>query len=208
MKTLFSSKAVLIISVAFLSLSAEAALIDNGTYISDTDSHLDWLKVEPTRGLGFNGVSAQMGVGQAFYGWSYATGAQFDVLMLGQGAIPDSGPCYWGGAFCGNSPANVAAATYVSNLLGETRSATITFGPSKTEGFLADIPPGGANIVRFTASLTGSYGEIDTYYSTTDQRYDVASFLVRPSAVPVPGSLWLLSSGLLGLIGIGRRKTS
>ena len=32
------------------------------------------------------------------------------------------------------------------------------------------------------------------------------SFIVRPQVVPVPAAVWLLSSGLIGLIGIARRK--
>lgn len=35
---------------------------------------------------------------------------------------------------------------------------------------------------------------------------DIGSFLVRLSVVPVPASVWLFSSGLIGIIGIARRK--
>jgi hypothetical protein len=35
---------------------------------------------------------------------------------------------------------------------------------------------------------------------------DVVRLSVVPSAVPVPPSVWLFGSGLLGLIGIARRR--
>lgn len=37
---------------------------------------------------------------------------------------------------------------------------------------------------------------------------DYASLLVRTSAVPVPAAAWLFGSGLLGLVGVARRKKS
>ena len=34
----------------------------------------------------------------------------------------------------------------------------------------------------------------------------IGSYLVRTSPVPIPAALWLFGSGLIGLIGIARRK--
>jgi len=34
------------------------------------------------------------------------------------------------------------------------------------------------------------------------------SYLVSASAVPVPAAVWLFGSGLIGLIGVARRKKS
>lgn len=36
----------------------------------------------------------------------------------------------------------------------------------------------------------------------------LGSFSLAPSAVPVPAAVWLFGSGLLGLIGVARRKTA
>ena len=45
---------------------------------------------------------------------------------------------------------------------------------------------------------------LDDYYHGSDYESGVA--LVRISAVPVPAAVWLFGSGLIGLIGLARRK--
>ena len=63
-----------------------------------------------------------------------------------------------------------------------------------------------------TTYLTGSASGLDasntnpldagwTYYY-----HDVGSYLVRTTVVPVPAAVWLFGSGLIGLIGVARRK--
>jgi hypothetical protein len=58
----------------------------------------------------------------------------------------------------------------------------------------------------FQPGLQGSTGFLMSDSSVTD----VASFKVQVGAspVPVPAAAWLLSSGLLGLIGVARRKSA
>ena len=34
------------------------------------------------------------------------------------------------------------------------------------------------------------------------------AFLMTPTAVPVPAAVWLFCSGLLGLVGVARRKAA
>ena len=50
-------------------------------------------------------------------------------------------------------------------------------------------------------TVTGGFHSFD---DTHDQ--NIASALVRQSAVPEPGAVWLLSAGLLGLLGFKRRN--
>ena len=92
-----------------------------------------------------------------------------------------------------------------------------------TAGFLADsnppVQPNGVNPgewlkINFTLQSGGSYA--DVINELTDGRLrigihvqgfavgDSASFVNNP--VPVPAAAWLFGSGLLGLIGIARRK--
>lgn len=54
-------------------------------------------------------------------------------------------------------------------------------------------PPTGLNFLNFQS--TGSSGANTHYYDS-----------VHIGAVPIPGAVWLLGSGLLGLVGIRRRK--
>lgn len=54
----------------------------------------------------------------------------------------------------------------------------------------------------------GIYGWNDTVSASSEifTSSSIGSHLVRTSAVPVPAALWLFGSGLIGLIGIARRK--
>ena len=64
-----------------VSFNAGAALIDNGTYTTDTASGLDWLDLTETTGLSFNYVSSQPGANGQFEGWSYAGITRIDQLV-------------------------------------------------------------------------------------------------------------------------------
>jgi len=65
------------------------------------------------------------------------------------------------------------------------------------------IPPPGTTDVIVSASLFGDWQDlagqaviVDTFNSAT----------VNVSAVPVPAAVWLFGSGLIGLVGIARRR--
>lgn len=67
-----------------------------------------------------------------------------------------------------------------------------------TESFSEVTPPSGRGNVS-TAAITGSW----TFNTTTG-----AVVWDQPSAVPLPAAAWFLGSGLLGLVGIGRRRSN
>jgi hypothetical protein len=60
--------------------TAQAVIIDNGTYTTNTASGLDWLDVTQTLGLSFDEVTAKIKDGELL-GWRYANGAQFNQLI-------------------------------------------------------------------------------------------------------------------------------
>lgn len=78
---------------------------------------------------------------------------------------------------------------------GVTTSVTFTFDPAfpEVDGLtnfegLIEIAAGGAD---FAAAGIGA-GDY--------------SLIITPSAIPIPAAVWLFGSGLLGLIGVARRK--
>lgn len=60
--------------------AANAAIIDNDWYTTDTESGLDWLDVTITDGLTYEYVSTQFGSGGEYEGWRYATAEEFNTL--------------------------------------------------------------------------------------------------------------------------------
>lgn len=68
---------------------------------------------------------------------------------------------------------------------------------------------------NFLADI-GSFGYFDSqlgYFDGDDDNYGLISgtwvdFSMTPVVVPVPAAVWLLGSGLLGLMGIARRKNA
>ena len=67
--------------IAIVSINAHAAIIDNDTYTTDTDSGLDWLDVTASMFISHNEVVEQFGSGGVFEGWRYATGDEVNELI-------------------------------------------------------------------------------------------------------------------------------
>lgn len=47
-----------------------------------------------------------------------------------------------------------------------------------------------------------------SFFTLTDNYIGITNLTVAANAVPLPGAFWLLGSGLLGLIGLGRKITA
>ena len=69
--------------VLLFSSTANAVIVDSAdhSYLTDTNTGLDWLDVTLTAGLTYNYVSSQLGNGGVYEGWQYATGDQFNELV-------------------------------------------------------------------------------------------------------------------------------
>jgi hypothetical protein len=164
-------------TVLFLmSLNAYAAIVDNGTYLTDTDVGLDWLKLSETAGLSFSQVEA-LTSGVALDEWSIAT--QDDMALLSANAIGLYDD-WWGVGFAG------AGDVMYDNLCD--------FGIPET---------------RCIAHINGdsNFSLVDWVVSDDEQRSTLATGVIRLTQyVPVPPTIWLFGSGLIGLIGLARRK--
>ncbi|WP_417534567.1 DUF4214 domain-containing protein [Marinobacterium stanieri] len=68
-----------------LSSSANVAIIDMGDITRDTTTGLDWLDLTITRGRSYNDISSNLGTGQEFDGWRYATDAEVQQLWKNLG---------------------------------------------------------------------------------------------------------------------------
>ena len=133
--------------VSFLAVSpAQAALIDNGSYTSDTVTGLDWLDLTSPMSLGksFNTVTGLFATTLA--GWHYASGAQVSKLFDDAGGI---GPY----DFSGSPSANGAAAQLVPvNLLNTLLGNTGSLGGGRACG-------GARNDGDLVAGLADGLGE-------------------------------------------------
>ena len=70
-------KLATLIGLLVCSLSANATIIDNGSYTTDTITGLDWLDVTETLGLSVDQVLAS----PLYNDWHYATADQFSTLI-------------------------------------------------------------------------------------------------------------------------------
>ena len=75
-------KLIVIASMFLFSSTSNAAIIDNNTFTTDTESGLDWLDVTFTVDRSYNDVSSQVGGSGDFEGWRYASRQEFDTLWF------------------------------------------------------------------------------------------------------------------------------
>lgn len=79
-----------------------------------------------------------------------------------------------------------------------------TVGTTNTSSGLVSYAEGTYDLTRFTEVQSGEFPFSEYYQSAGTFSIDSVSF----SVVPVPAAAWLFGSGLLGLIGVARRKKS
>ncbi len=185
-----------VVSMLFLLCSssvANAVFIDNGTYITDTESGHDWLKLTKTNTLSYNQVLSSGLLSE----WSYVD----DVLNLSLddfqiNEIPAFLELYGDLQF---PEINDKAQSYAI-----TGYQEFDFGDGFVDWQL--------NRVRIEADLDPDNPEIQIVDETLlFPNLDAVELftghsLVRVSAVPIPAAAWLFGSGLIGLLGIAIRR--
>jgi len=203
---------VLFVSAIFLLPSvyshAELFVLDynvagDGLLTYDDATRLEWLDVTVTAGASYDDVSAELGVGGLYEGWSYATADQFEALL---NSIGGSGS-YDGADFRHN-----AVAPYILSLLGSTFTSVSQEGANVLTGDCGDVNEcfyrNTYNVINyFDNDFDDDFIRSNAAIVTDDEaQFSVGSLLVRTSEVPVPAGMWLFGSALMSLAGLKRKK--
>jgi hypothetical protein len=211
---------VLVTATLLLSNYSSAAIIStdwqvegDGLITHDTDTGLEWLDLTFTANLSYNFVDTQLNVGGLLEGFRYATSAEvFDLLAEWDIVFPSTSLGITNTA--GLDPGLIPATQYLGNIFCD---ANCTLYPYGVRGFVNEVRRPGEHYIISAHYL----GTGDATYYGVDSGYDdevstiLGSYLVRSASgpaplpqVPLPLSVWLFGSGLLGLIGVARQKNS
>ncbi|MBE9560823.1 MAG: VPLPA-CTERM sorting domain-containing protein [Proteobacteria bacterium] len=204
----------LVATTMVLSTSVNAAIV-NADWQTDSDNlitrvtgtgpggGLEWLDLTATTSRSYADISSKFGTGQEFEGWRYATTAEISDFF---DAFGGDSNYYNAGWSTQNSGLFDSIAPYWGDTSGDGYSYFITadqttLGMHKF-GYIYDSN-------THSRSLDEDYLRInDDEISDTNYLFDTGSALVRLTVVPIPAAIWLFGSGLIGLIGIARRKKS
>jgi hypothetical protein len=221
--------ALILLSQTITITTAQAAsthFFDNDTYTTDSISGLDWLDVTASVYRSYNDVSSQFGTGGDFEGWRYATSIEFNALVTN----------YTGNAISPTETGVIYQyddkVDGLVSLLGSTldsaylKNEGVTYdefngymegsGQDYTFGLLAD------NLLSNNEHWRALLWDDDSsnYFDYSHLRHnflednsikdDSGSYLVRDSvqltATPLPASVWLMISGVLGVMGLSRKN--
>lgn len=224
---MFKKYFLISISAVFLSLlthTAQAVIIDNNTYTSDTATKLDWLDVTASAGRSYTDVLSNLGAGGDFSGWRFATTGELDTLLDNFGGV---------GSYLGSNTAHEGVADLFVQYLGDTfdYSNDIGLGYDFTDpyyGYTFGYWYDPASFFIRTAFIADHdknidlipgddlVDTIDTNYSVffpTSYSLQIGSFLVRttpePAPIPAPATLplFVLGVSLLTLMRCRRGDT-
>jgi len=192
-------------------ISSDWQLAGDNLITQDTDSGLEWLDLTVTSNMSYNDVSAQLGAGGDYEGWRYATRVEIASLW---DAFGGDSTFYYGLSSHNNGLFDLMA-PYIGDLYclsngcstGEGESWFITgdYFLNYTNQVYVSVANDRAT---HSFSLTEDLLDLNRNAYSLDYTFEYAgSALVREiSTVPVPAAVWLFGSGLIGLVGMARRK--
>lgn len=202
--------------LSVVSMNASAAIISvdwntagDNLITQDTSTGLEWLDLTATTTRSHIDISSKFGAGMEFDGWRYATTAEIASFF---------------DAFGGDSSYYYAGYSFQNDGLFE--SVSQFWGDTYCEAFACSTGQGYSYFTTSEFVMTGirNKGYISNWYDDNltdgmdfvkmdyeyalpgDDSFDEGHALVRDTVVPVPAAAWLFGSGLIGLIGLARRK--
>ena len=205
-------KLAIIAAALVLTSSVNAAIItvgnlatnDDGSsnIITDSLNNVEYLRLDVLADLTYAETLSILDT-QDGGGWSIAnyTGA----LAFSNAALNGDSVCTHTGVSPVSSPCGLITGWTDGNL-GNNHTSTFDFA-----WFLDDNGDADSLRIESTGQLNiydyGSISASDEYAASGRGAANSITWLVtRPAVVPVPAAIWLFGSGLLGLIGIARRK--
>jgi len=208
-----------------IATASSVDFIDNGSYTTDTIGGLDWLDVTISVNQSYNYVSSQFGSGAEYEGWRYASGTEFNAMVSHWTDVSIASDDYslvlhTGGAY--RPLVYMLGSTLDTGWVeryGVTYEEYYGFpedgATDYTFGMISDhynaLRIYSAAFVDNTPSRFQSEATSSAHASTRhvdDTNYHHGSFLVRDTltTVPIPTAAWLMGTGLLGLVGLSRKK--
>ncbi len=193
------------VTTLVLSTSANAALVERlgGLAYYDTDADLTWL-ADANYAL-TSGFDAD---GHMDWATANSWAAGLNIAGVTGWRLPDTDPAIRGFDQSGSEMGNL-----FYNVLGGEAGTSLATTHNANYDLFSNLDPNFYWSATEHATSTDAAWVFDMYLGF--QNYHSQSFSTNSawavytgdvSAIPVPAAVWLFGSGLLGLVGIGRRK--
>ena len=205
-------------------ISRDWSNLNDSAITFDTITGIEWLDLSETVGLTFTDVLAQTGVGGEYYGWRYANLSEVETLFTNFGfelASQHLTPV---------TQEELDSINQISSFMGDTLGnwydtwQSLPGYGSGVWGITGEFSETRPDRLYSFYAQTADYDETfilqsDNYtihYEASAQDY-LGSFLVAgiqgpvsfpeppTTTVPLPASVWLFASGLVGLLGFRKR---
>ena len=168
----------------FVAGEAESMLINDGNMFTDTETGYTWMDVDIYQGRSFNNVE------------SILSGTTFHIATIAEVT-----------ELFNNFPTDQNIASVIGWTFGYSDGPTIDYISHGLFDKLVTDRIGEAywSWTEHLSTGAGTIFESSNIYNRDSADPSIGVWVVN-SSVPLPPAVWLFGTGLLGLIGIGRRK--